>query len=65
VSGVAGRSLADSTVVEIHVDLDPEMRVADAARIADDIKQRIMTDVPAVTNVIVEMNSALEEPHRV
>jgi hypothetical protein len=41
------------------------MRVADAARMADDIKQRIMTDVPAVTNVIVEMNSALEEPHRV
>lgn len=65
VSGVAGRTLADSTVVEVHLDLDPDMSVRDAACIADDIKLRLMNDVPAVTNVIVEMNSAMEEPHRV
>jgi cation diffusion facilitator family transporter len=64
VSGVAGRTLANSTVIEVHIDVDPEMTVGVAAGIADQIKQRLLADVPAVTNVIVEMNSALDEPHR-
>jgi cation diffusion facilitator family transporter len=64
VSGVAGRTLANTTIVEVHIDVDPTMKVGEAAGIADCIKQRLLADVPAVTNVIVEMNSAMDEPHR-
>jgi len=46
------------------LDVDPDMTVREAARIADGIKQQLMDQVPAVTNVIVEMNSAMDEPHR-
>jgi cation diffusion facilitator family transporter len=63
VTGLAGRTLADSTLVEVHLDLDPDMTVGQAAVIADEVKRRLMTGRPDVTNVIVEMNSAMDEPH--
>jgi cation diffusion facilitator family transporter len=65
VTGVAGRSLANTTVIEIHIDVDPTMTVGEGAAIADGIKQTVLNDVPTVTNVIVEMNSAMDEPHRI
>jgi cation diffusion facilitator family transporter len=64
VSGIAGRTLANTTVVEVHIDVDPAMAVGQAAGIADQIKRRLLADIPSITNVIVEMNSAIDEPHR-
>lgn len=62
VSGIAGRTLADSTLVEIHIDVDPAMSVADGGRIVDEIKRQLIGRVPGVNHVVVEMNSDMAEP---
>jgi len=62
VSGVAGRRLADMTLVEIHLQLDPAQTLAEAAEVADTVKEHLKVHVPEFTHVVIEMNSALEEP---
>jgi cation diffusion facilitator family transporter len=62
VSGVAGRRLADMTLVEIHLQLEPALTLAEAAGIADDVKRHLKEHVPEFTHIIVEMNSGLDEP---
>jgi len=62
VSGVAGRRLADMTLVEIHLQLDPALTLAEAAGAADAVKQHLKTHVPEFTHIVIEMNSGLEEP---
>lgn len=62
ISGVAGRTLGDMTLVEIHADVDPSLTVAEAGRIIDEVKARVVGCVADVTNVVVELNSAAFEP---
>jgi cation diffusion facilitator family transporter len=61
-SGVAGRVLGDVTLVEIHGDVDPQMTVAEAGRIVDEVKSRLVGRVAEVNHVVVELNSGAFEP---
>ena len=62
ISGIAGRTLADITLVEIHLDVDPAMTVGEAGRLIDEIKRRVTAAEPEVNHVVVEMNSGMSEP---
>lgn len=62
VSGIAGRSLADITLVEIHVEVDPAKTVAEGGRVVDAIKRAVTDQSPGINHVVVEMNSSLHEP---
>jgi cation diffusion facilitator family transporter len=62
VSGVAGRRMADMTLVEIHLELDPALSLSVAAGVADTVKQHLKTHVPEFTHIVIEMNSSLAEP---
>jgi cation diffusion facilitator family transporter len=62
VSGVAGRTIGDVTLVEIHGDVDPTLSVAEAGRIIDAVKERLVDRVGDVSHVVVELNSGVSEP---
>lgn len=55
--------MADLTILEVHLDLDSEMTVGEAATIVDSVKRRLTDEEAGITSVIVEMNSAMDEPH--
>jgi cation diffusion facilitator family transporter len=62
VSGVAGRVIGDMTLVEIHGDVDPAMTAAEAGRIVDQVKERLIARIADVNHVVVELNSGALEP---
>lgn len=62
ITGIAGRTLADITLVEIHLDVDPQMTVGEAGLLIDAIKSRVISAEPEVNHVVVEMNSSMYEP---
>ncbi|MGI8550818.1 MAG: cation transporter dimerization domain-containing protein, partial [Dehalococcoidia bacterium] len=62
VTGIAGRMLADITVIEAHIDVDPMMSVAEGGRVVDEIKCRLISEIPGINHVVVEMNSSIHEP---
>jgi len=61
-SGVAGRTIGDMTLVEIHGDVDPTLSVAEAGRIIDAVKGRLIGRVADVNHVVIELNSCAFEP---
>ncbi|HEY8838738.1 MAG TPA: cation diffusion facilitator family transporter [Dehalococcoidia bacterium] len=62
ISGVAGRTIGDMTLVEIHADVDPAISVAEAGRIVDEVKSRLIGCIADVSHVVVELNSGVFEP---
>jgi cation diffusion facilitator family transporter len=62
VHAVAGRTIAGDMLIELHVDVDPQLRVQEAARIVDRIKARIIDAVEEVSRVVVELNSESYQP---
>lgn len=62
ISGVAGRTIGDMTLVEIHADVDPALSVAEAGRIIDEVKAKLIGCVADVSHVVVELNSSAFEP---
>ena len=52
---VRARRVGGRIEMDIHVQVDPRMSVHDGHAIATDVKQRIMSDCPAVTTVIVHV----------
>jgi len=62
ISGVAGRTIGDMTLVEIHADVDPTISVAEAGRIVDEVKSRLIGCIADVSHVVVELNSGVFEP---
>lgn len=62
VSGIAGRTMADITLVEVHIDVDPLMTAGEAGRVVDAIKRALIGPLPGVHHVVVEMNSSIDEP---
>ncbi len=62
VTGIAGRTLADVTIVEVHIDVDPEMPARELGTVVDAIKRRLISQAPGVKHVVVEANSNLDEP---
>jgi divalent metal cation (Fe/Co/Zn/Cd) transporter len=61
-TGVAGRTIGDITLVEVHADVDPAMSAGQAGAITDEIKRRLIANVPDVNHVVVELNSSEDEP---
>jgi cation diffusion facilitator family transporter len=61
-TGVAGRTIGDMTLVEIHADVDPNLTVGEAGRIVDAVKARLVGRVADVSHVVVELNSCNDEP---
>lgn len=61
-SGVAGRTIGDMTLVEIHGDVDPTLSVAEAGQIIDTVKARLIGRVADVNHVVIELNSCAFEP---
>jgi cation diffusion facilitator family transporter len=62
VHAVAGRTIAGDMLIELHVNVDPELRVWEAARIVDQIKAQIINSVEEVSRVVVELNSESYQP---
>ncbi|HCG01554.1 MAG TPA: hypothetical protein DEV93_13530 [Chloroflexi bacterium] len=50
------------TLVEIHADVDPAISVAEAGRIVDEVKSRLIGCIADVSHVVVELNSGVFEP---
>jgi cation diffusion facilitator family transporter len=50
--------------VDLHVEVDPEMPVADAHSIAEQVRQRVRRDVPQIADVLVHIEPASEPPPR-
>ena len=61
-SGLAGRTIGDITIVEVHGDVDPSMTAAEAGQIVDAVKARLIAGVDEVNHVVVELNSGIFEP---
>ncbi len=62
VTGIAGRTLADLTVLEVHIDVQPAMSARELGAVIDTIKRRLISRVPGVAHVVVEPNSYAYEP---
>lgn len=62
VTGIAGRTLADVTLIEVHIEVKPTMPAGEVGRVVDAIKQRLVGRLPGVTHVVVEVNSTMLEP---
>ncbi len=62
VRAIAGRTIGYSILVELHVDVDPHLTVAEGARIVDAIKERVLREVEDVRTVVVELNTDQFEP---
>jgi len=50
--------------VDLHLEVDPEMPVVDAHGIAEQVRQQVRRDVPAVADVLVHIEPAPEAPPR-
>ncbi len=62
ITGIAGRTLGDMMLVEIHAEVDPVMTVGEAGRVIDEVKSRLIGCVADITHVVVELNSGAFEP---
>ncbi|MHB8575480.1 MAG: cation diffusion facilitator family transporter, partial [Dehalococcoidia bacterium] len=59
VTGIAGRTLADVTIVEVHIDVAPDMPARELGQVIDAIKQRLIRQAQRVAHVVVEANSSV------
>lgn len=62
VQAVAGRTIGHTILVELHVDVNPTLTVAEGARIVDAIKAHILEHIAEVRTVVVELNTDTFEP---
>ena len=62
VVGMADRTLADVTIIEVHIDVDPAMPAGAVGQLIDAIRQRLIGALPGIGHVVVEVNSSLHEP---
>lgn len=62
VQAIAGRTIGHTILVEMHVDVDPEITVAEGARIVDAIKEQVLAKIEDVRTVVVELNTDQFEP---
>ena len=62
VQGIAGRTIGYTILVELHVDVDPTLSVAEGARIVDTLKEHVLRQVADVRTVVVEINTDQFEP---
>lgn len=62
VRAVAGRTIGHAILVELHVDVDPALSVADGAHVTDAIKELVLLQIPDVRTVVVELNTDQFEP---
>lgn len=62
ISSIAGRTLADMTVVEVHIDVAPTMPASEVGQVIDQIKRSLIGQVADVSHVVVEVNSNILEP---
>jgi cation diffusion facilitator family transporter len=62
VHGVAGRTIGHTVLVELHVDVDPQLSVAQGAQIVDTLKERVREVIEDVRTVVVELNTDQYEP---
>jgi cation diffusion facilitator family transporter len=57
VRAVTGRTHGSDVMVELSIEVDPEMAVQRASAIADDVRRAVYTDVPEVGDAVVELNT--------
>jgi cation diffusion facilitator family transporter len=57
VRAVTGRAHGSDVLVELSIEVDPEMAVQRASAIADDVRRAVYTDVPEVGDAVVELNT--------
>ncbi|HKD76440.1 MAG TPA: cation diffusion facilitator family transporter [Ktedonobacterales bacterium] len=62
VQAIAGRTIGHTILVEMHVDVDPAITVAEGARIVDTIKEQVLSHIDEVRTVVVELNTNQFEP---
>lgn len=57
VRAVTGRSHGSDVLVELSIEVDPEMSVMQASAVADAVRQAIYAHVPEVGDAVVELNT--------
>lgn len=62
VQAIAGRTIGHTILVELHVDVDPALTVAEGARVVDALKAGIRRQMSDVRTVVVELNTDQFEP---
>jgi cation diffusion facilitator family transporter len=62
VQAVAGRTIGHMILVELHVDVEPTLNVAEGAVIVNAIKEHVLSSLPEVRTVVVELNTDEFEP---
>ncbi len=62
VGAIAGRTIGHTILVELHVDVDPHLTVAEGARIVDILKERVLREMSDARTVVVELNTDQFEP---
>ena len=62
VQGIAGRTIGHTILVELHVDVDATLSVAEGAHIVDMLKEHVLQQVADVRTVVVEINTDQFEP---
>ena len=62
VPGIAGRTIGHTILVELHVDLDPKLTVAEGAHIVDALKEHVLASSEDIRTVVVEINTDQFEP---
>ncbi len=62
VTGLAGRMLGDVTLVEVHIEVDPDLPASAVGTVIDGIKRQLIAQVPGVAHVVMEPNSQEAEP---
>jgi cation diffusion facilitator family transporter len=57
VTAVTGREHGSDVLVELNIEVDPKMTVAQASQLADKVRESVYAEVPSVGDVVVELNT--------
>jgi cation diffusion facilitator family transporter len=57
VTAVTGREHGSDVLVELSIEVDPKMTVAQASQLADKVREAVHAEVPSVGDVVVELNT--------
>jgi divalent metal cation (Fe/Co/Zn/Cd) transporter len=57
VTAVTGREHGSDVLVELSIEVNPSMAVAQASALAEEVRQAVYAEVPNVGDVVVELNT--------
>lgn len=56
-TGVTGREHGSDILVELSIEVDPQMPVAQASQLAEQVREAVRAEMPNVGDVVVELNT--------